>query len=145
MKVVAMFDGGCLNGVRAAGAAIVYTEEGVELARRARYMEGPEVTNNIGEYCGLLVALDLAYELQATHVRVLGDSELIVRQYNGRYQCRKAHLKPWLTMVHNAARPFKRVTVEEFPRSGKDRKRRSANSEADALATLCMASRRDLT
>lgn len=145
MKVVAMFDGGCLNGIRAAGAAIVYTEDGVELARRARYMEGPEVTSNIGEYCGLLVALDLAYEYGATHVRVLGDSELIIRQYNGRYQCRKDHLKPWLAMVHNASKPFTKVIVEELPKGGKDRKRRNANSEADALATLCMASRRDLT
>lgn len=145
MKVVAMFDGGCLNGVRAAGAAIVYTEDGTELGRRARYMEGKEVTSNIGEYCGLLVALDLAYELGATDVRILGDSELIIRQYNGRYQCRKDHLKPWLAMVHNAARPFRKVIVQELPKGGRDRKRRNANSEADALATLCMASRRDLT
>jgi ribonuclease HI len=144
VKVVAFFDGGCLNGVRAAGAAIVYTEDGEELGRRARYLEGSTVTNNVGEFCGLLVALELAYELEATHVRVLGDSELIVRQYNGRYQCRKEHLKPWLKKVHNASRSFKRVSVEELPRAGKDHRRRNGNSAADALATACMKAGRDL-
>lgn len=144
MRVVGMFDGGCLNGVRAAGAAIVYTETGEELIRGARFMEGATVTNNIAEWCGLLLTLQLAKEIGATHVRVLGDSELIVRQYNGVYQVRKEHLKPWHEAVVEAAKGFDRVSVEELPRGGKDNRRRGGNAEADAYATACMTARRDL-
>jgi ribonuclease HI len=144
MRVVAMFDGGCLNGVRAAGAAVVYDLEGSELGRRAHYMDGSSCTVNVAEYCGLITALELARDLGATHVRVLGDSELIVRQFTGRYQVRKEHLKPWRAAAIKVSKIFDEVRVEEFPRGGKDNRRRHGNSEADAYATACMAARRDL-
>jgi len=144
VRVVVFFDGGCLNRVHGAGAAVVYTTDGVEIGRRAHYMRSDTMTNNTAEYCGLLMALELARDLGASDVRVLGDSELIIRQFNGIYQCRKAHLQPWLTAVRRAARDFSLVTVDELPKAGKQHKRRHTNSEADALATACMRAGRDL-
>lgn len=144
MRVVVFFDGGCLHGVHGAGAAVAYTPDGVEIGRRAHYIRSDTVTNNVCEFCGLLVALELARDLGATDVRVLGDSELIVRQFNGVYQCRKTHLQPWLLAVRSAARAFSNVTVDELPKAGKTNRRRHGNAEADALATLCMREQRDL-
>lgn len=144
MKVIAYFDGGCLHKVRAAGAAVVFDEEGNELGRRAHYMYGEWTTTNISEYCGLLLALELSHELGADEVRVLGDSELIIRHFNGVYQCRKEHLKPWLAQVIVASKMFRVCTVAELPKSGKNHKRRNGNSVADALATACMRAAEDL-
>lgn len=144
MRVTAFFDGGCLNRVRAAGAAILYDEDGEEIARRAHYMEGESATVNVAEYCGLLIALELAQEANADEVVVYGDTELIVRHFTGRYECRKEHLKPWLAAVRLKASEFRSCQVLEIPKSGKHRKRRNGNVAADALATACQRAGHDL-
>lgn len=144
MNVTIFFDGGCLHKQRAAGAAVAYNEDGHILRKYASFMEGEHCTVNTAEYCGLLVGLQLAYQLGASHVRVLGDSELIVRQFNGIYQCRKDHLQPWLELVRERASWFESCVVEELPKAGKKNKRRHGNVVADALATKCMKAGRDL-
>lgn len=144
MKVICYFDGNCSLGKRGSGAAIVYDEGGDELARRATYIESEHVTNNVAEWCGLLNALNLAHELGARDVKVLGDSELIIRQFNRRYQVRKEHLKPWYAEATRRSKIFDRCVVQELPRSGKDHRRRNGNHAADAFATACMKASHDL-
>jgi len=156
MKLIITFDGSCLHGVDGAGAAVACNEDGVELARRARYLPEPDVTVNVAEYMGLELALGLARDLGATDVEVLGDSELIVRQYNGDYVCRKEHLKPLLARARALAAEIPAtVVVRELPKSRKhqhnhDRskqpkmRRRNGNVEADALASECRRARKNL-
>lgn len=144
MRATGYFDGNCCLGDRGSGAAIVYNESGKEIGRRATYLYGDHVTNNQAEYCGLINVLTLAYELGAEEITIFGDSELIIRQFIGRYQVRKEHLKPLHQEAVRRARPFKKVAVKELPRSGKENKRRNGNAEADALATECMRAGRDL-
>lgn len=144
MRVTCFFDGNCRLSDRGSGAAIVYDESGVELGRRATYIHGEHVTNNLAEWRGLINALVLARELGAEEVTIFGDSELIIRQYIGRYQVRKEHLKPLHQEALRCARPFRRVVVKELPRSGKENKRRNGNRVADALATMCMKAGHDL-
>lgn len=143
-KVVVMFDGNCRLGDCGAGAAILYTPDGEEIDRRATFMCGDDVTNNICEYVGLANALQLAIDYRAPDVKILGDSELIIRHFNGQYQCRKEHLKPWLKRVQAMATRIPSVVVEELPRSGKTQKRRELNGAADAFASECMKARSDL-
>lgn len=144
MRVTAFFDGNCRLSDRGSGAAIVYDEAGAELGRRATYIYGDHVTNNMAEWRGLINALVLAKELGAEEVTIYGDSELIIRQYIGRYQVRKEHLKPLHQEALRCARTFKRVVVKELPRSGKENRRRNGNSVADSLATECMRAERNL-
>lgn len=145
MKVVVLFDGSCLHGVDGAGAAVAYDGHGVELARRARYLNGGDVTVNQAEYVGLTLALQLARDLGATEVEVLGDSELIVRQFRDEYACRNERLKPMLARVRELAEEIPAtVVVRELPRAGPKRKRRHGNVEADALASECRRAGRDL-
>lgn len=140
-----LFDGSCLHGVDGAGAAVAYDSSGVELARRARYLPGPDVTVNVAEYVGLTIALELARDLGATDVRVLGDSELIVRQFRGIYACRQAHLRPLLERARSAAAALRcSVEVDVLPKAGPRRKRRFGNVDADALAGECRRARRDV-
>jgi ribonuclease HI len=144
MRVICFFDGNCRLGDCGSGAAIVYDEDGNELGRQAMYHTGPHITNNTCEYSGLREAMLLARELGATHVRILGDSELIIRHFNKKYRCRKEHLQPWLACVWSLAEHFRECVVEELPRAGKQNKRRHMNAEADALATECMRAGHDL-
>lgn len=144
MKVVAFFDGNCSLGKRGSGAAIVYDEDGNELARRATYIENKHVTNNVSEWCGLLNALNLAHELGARSVKVLGDSELIIRQFNRKYQVHKEHLKPWYVEATRRSKVFDQCVVQELPKCGPKNKRRYLNDQADALATACIKAGHDL-
>jgi ribonuclease HI len=51
-------------------------------------------TNNVAEYRALLEALRLAEEAGCSEVEILSDSELLVRQIEGRYRVRNAGLRP---------------------------------------------------
>ncbi len=140
-----MFDGSCLHGVDGAGAAVAYDKDGNELGRRARYLRDTNTTVNIAEYTGLALALGLARDLGATDVKVLGDSELVVRQYNGIYACRREYLQILLTEVRKIARELCcPVVVDVLPKAGPDRRRRFGNVEADALASECRRAKRDI-
>jgi ribonuclease HI len=144
MRAKAFFDGNCRLGDRGSGAAIVYGKDGEEIGRKATYLFGDHVTNNIAEWRGLINALELAKDLGSEEIKIFGDSELIIRQFLGRYQVRKEHLKPLHREAVQKARAFKRVSVHEIRRSGKDNRRRNGNSPADDFATTCMKAGRDL-
>lgn len=137
MKVYAFFDGGNRRADQVgAGAAVIYDEQGNEIATRARFLEG-DITNNVAEYTGLHVALELAAEVGATDVHIFGDSEVIVRQVTDVYQVHKPHLRPLRARALELARVFERVKIEESPR-GKTNRRRDNNARADELCTKCM-------
>ncbi len=145
MKITVMFDGSCLHGVDGAGAAVAYDKDGNELGRRARYLRDTNTTVNIAEYTGLCLALELARDLGADDVEVLGDSELICRQFTGAYACRNDVLKHLLAKVRFIARTMPaNVVVRELPKAGPKRKRRFGNVEADALASECRRAQRDI-
>lgn len=135
MNVVVKFDGACsMKRSIAAGAAIVYTDDGVELGRRG--MPIPGGTTPQAEYTGLIVGLQLAHELGAKHVKAWGDAELIVRHVDGRYRCKKPELKRMLDQVLRLQACFESCVVLELPRSGPLNKRRHMNNDADALAGM---------
>jgi ribonuclease HI len=137
MKLICMFDGGCRTsrGV-AAGAAVAYDEHGNELATRSQILH--RTTTPVAEYWGLILALQLAHELGGTDVTILGDAELIVRQVDGRYACRQAHLRPLLENVRGWMATIPRVEVREFPKAGPRHKRRHGNVHADRLCNEAM-------
>ena len=51
-------------------------------------------TNNVAEYRALLLGIELASELGADELELVGDSELIVKQVRGEYRVKDAGLKP---------------------------------------------------
>jgi hypothetical protein len=48
----------------------------------------PTVTNNQAEYEALLRGLQYLKEAKAISVEIFGDSELVIKQLNGQYECR---------------------------------------------------------
>lgn len=143
MKLIAHFDGGCKMkyGV-AAGAAVLYDEEGTELLIASHLLR--DSTTPVAEYTGLHLALQLAARhagLQAPQASllVLGDTELVIRQVNGIYRCTRANLAIMRDLTHVMMRCFGSCEVREFPKAGPKNKRRHLNVRADQLATDCMA------
>lgn len=142
MKLVANFDGGySVTRGLGAGAAVLFDQDGVELATRAQLLR--QVTVPVCEYTGLIIALQLAREhagamLGQTSVKIFGDAELIIRQVDGRYQCRKPHMIALLGMVRLLEQGFVACEILEFPKAGKHNKRRYLNDRADQLCGECM-------
>lgn len=84
---------------RGAVGIVVKDEEGQTLFAKGVYI-GDDVTVNECEYTGLSLGLNTARELGATHVKLHSDSQLVVMQVTGAWQCKQEHLKDYLAEAH---------------------------------------------
>jgi ribonuclease HI len=87
-------------------------------------------TNNVAEYYGLIAALDAAQSRGITRLLIRSDSELLVRQMQGRYKVKSADLKPLYERALKLSRGFAYFAIEHVPRE--------QNSEADALGNRAL-------
>jgi ribonuclease HI len=129
VTMVAHSDGGARgNPGEAACAAILYDTDGGELLRRARRLG--KTTNNVAEYEGVILALELAAQLGARRLEIRVDSELVARQLEGRYKVKNANLKTYHTRAKVLIEPFERVRILAIPRE--------KNREADKLVNAAL-------
>ena len=84
-------------------------------------------TNNVAEYTALLALLERSREMPWTRLVIHSDSELMVRQINGRYKVRDAGLRP---LYEKATRLLKALPFDHVVRHVP----REENREADLLA-----------
>ena len=127
--VTAYCDGGSRGNPGPAGYG-VYVEgpDGEKLAELSEYLG--KTTNNVAEYSGLLAALAWVLEQNRRRLRVVADSELMVKQMQGRYKVNSPDLRPlWEEAKRRAAR-LEGFRIEHVLR-GK-------NQRADRLANLAM-------
>jgi len=87
-------------------------------------------TNNFAEYSGLLAALEYAANHGHSALRVVSDSELLVRQMNGQYKVKSPDLRPLYERARMLARRFEWFAIEHA--------RREQNRDADRLANEAM-------
>jgi probable phosphoglycerate mutase len=128
-------DGGARgNPGPAAWAVVVLDEEGAVAEGHAGYL-GP-ATNNVAEYHGLLEALRLAAERGATTVEVRADSELVVRQMQGRYRVRHPALLPLWQEAVRLSRSFPSFRIVHVPRGENKDADRLVNAALDRAAAL---------
>jgi len=87
-------------------------------------------TNNFAEYSGLLAVLDYALAHGHRRLRVVSDSELMVKQIQGRYQVKS----PGLRLLYEQAKK-KIAELEKFEIA---HALRHKNRDADRLANQAM-------
>jgi ribonuclease HI len=123
-RVVVNVDGGARgNPGPAAIAAVATNPDGEHLASRGEAIG--RQTNNVAEYRALLLGIELARELGAAEVDLIGDSELVVKQVKGEYRVKDAGLKPLHAQVRGALTDFNRWSIRHV--------RREHNAAADRL------------
>ena len=123
-RLVVNVDGGARgNPGPAAAAAVISTADGEVLTERSEAIGN--ATNNVAEYRALLLGLDLARELGADEVELVGDSELVVRQVKGEYRVKDQSLRALHQQVASALAGFNRWSIRHV--------RREQNAEADRL------------
>ena len=126
---VAHCDGGSRGNPGPAGyGAVVEDPEGKVVARLSEYLG--RQTNNYAEYKGLLAALNWALANGARRLRVISDSELMVRQMKGRYKVKSPGLRPLWEEAQRLALKLKGFEMRHTLRGG--------NKEADRLANDAM-------
>ncbi len=118
-------DGASRGNPGPAGAGAVLYDPRGELASQASEYLG-EATNNVAEYRALLLGLKLARDLKVPRLRILADSQLLVRQLTGRYRVKSPHLLPLWQQAIKELQNFEACGIAQVPREG--------NREADALA-----------
>ncbi len=122
--VVVHVDGGARgNPGPAAAAAVASDPKGRPLTERAKTIG--EATNNVAEYEGVLLGIELARDLGAKELDLVGDSELIARQIRGEWKVKQVHLRPYRERVVAALQDFQRWSIRNVPRE--------QNAEADEL------------
>jgi ribonuclease HI len=84
-----------------------------------------EATNNVAEYRALLRGLELAAAHGASGVELIGDSELVVRQVEGRYKVKNAGMKELHEQVKRSLGEFESWSIRHV--------RRERNGDADRL------------
>jgi probable phosphoglycerate mutase len=87
-------------------------------------------TNNYAEYSGLLAALEFALREGHPRLRVVADSELMVKQIKGQYRVNSPDLRPLYDEAKRRIARLEKFRIEHVLR-GK-------NKNADRLANLAM-------
>jgi probable phosphoglycerate mutase len=122
-------DGGSRGNPGEAGYGVyVQNADGGDVARLYGYLG--VATNNVAEYQGLINGLLFALEQGARRVRVFSDSELVVRQIEGRYKVKHPSMVPLHRQASDLLRRFAQWTVTHVPRE--------QNREADKLANRAL-------
>ncbi len=122
-------DGGSRGNPGPSGYGAVLTDaEDHTLAELAEYL-GIR-TNNYAEYSGLLAVLAWALEHGHTRLKVVSDSELMVKQIQGKYKVNSPDLKP---LWQEARNRIARLHAFEISHA-----LRHKNKAADALANQAM-------
>ena len=110
-------------------------EQGKEVASLYGYLG--HQTNNVAEYAALLAALNYALAAGAGALKIRSDSELLVRQINGRYRVKNTALQKLHGKAVALMRRVGKVSVDHV--------RREQNRDADRLANIAMDTRQDST
>jgi ribonuclease HI len=113
----------------AAIGAIIKDEQGRLVASISRRIG--QATSNQAEYRAVIAALEHAISLGVNRVEMRSDSELVVKQINGKYRVKKAALKPLYQKVKQLQAQLQGFSIIHIARE--------QNIEADNLANQALS------
>ncbi len=127
--LVAYIDGGARGNPGPAGYGVVIKDQsGNRVATLSEYLG--HQTNNCAEYSGLLAALEYALENGHRALKVISDSELMVKQIRGQYKVKS----PALLDLYQRAKAL----IAKLDWFSIQHVLRAQNREADGLANAAM-------
>lgn len=126
---VAYTDGGSRGNPGPAGYGVLIQGPGGEVLAELSEFLGI-CTNNVAEYSGLLGALEFALGHGIDRLRVISDSELMVKQIRGQYRVQSPELRP---LYEEARRRIARLAAFQI-----EHVLRGKNRRADELANRAM-------
>ncbi|XP_030944436.1 uncharacterized protein LOC115969013 [Quercus lobata] len=122
---VMKFDGSSTTHSEGMGVVLYHEEDKAEAL--SFKLEFP-CSNNTSEYEAYLIGLAMALEMGVKHLRVLGDSNLVVCQVKGSFSLKEPSLVPYRAMAQRMEEKFSTFEIEHALRN--------ENRFADTLAAL---------
>ncbi len=127
--LIAHVDGGARGNPGPAGYGVIIEDEVMRPVAELSEFLGRQ-TNNYAEYSGLLAALNYALRHGFRALKVISDSELMVKQINGEYKVSS----PILKELHERAKKL----IDQLDCFEIRHVLREKNREADRLANMAM-------
>src|SRR5271169_6038772 len=122
-------DGGARGNPGPAGfGVVIHDSHGKKVAELSQYLG--HHTNNYAEYNGLLAALRYAIAHRIPSIKIISDSELMVRQMNGIYKVRHPELRKLYDEAQRLTAQIEHVKIHHALREH--------NQDADRLANEAM-------
>ena len=112
-------DGASRGNPGPAAVAVKIVDENGCVLKRASKVLGKR-TNNEAEYEALILALSVAGNCTKGHVHCFLDSELVVKQLDGKYRVRNAKLEDLWLRVRKLQEHFQQVTFSHISREDKN-------------------------
>ncbi len=127
--LIANIDGGARgNPGPAAYGVVIRNSNGETVAELSQYLG--HQTNNFAEYSGLIAALEYAVREKYSSLKVISDSELMVRQMKGVYRVSNATLKELYSRAQSLVRKLELFSIEHALRE--------KNRDADRLVNQAL-------
>ena len=123
-KLTVNVDGGARGNPGPAAIGVVVRNDDGAIVEAVGETIG-RTTNNVAEYRALLRGIELARAHGADEVELIGDSELIVRQIEGRYKVKHADMKELHAKAKKMLAGFDSWSIRHV--------KRAQNADADAL------------
>jgi ribonuclease HI len=116
------FDGS--STTTSAGAGIVLYKDNGETVTKSFKFDFP-CSNNAAEYEAYLAGLAIAYEMGIKHLRVVGDSNLVVCQARGEFLLKEPSLAPYRALAQKLEEKFSTFEIEHAHKTKFTRKQLS--------------------
>jgi ribonuclease HI len=127
--LVAHIDGGARGNPGPAGFGVVIEDHAGRRIDEFHQFLGTQ-TNNYAEYSALVAALEYALRNHFRALKILSDSELLVKQIKGEYKVRSTPLQELYAKAKALIRELDAFAIQHIPRE--------ENREADHLANVAM-------
>ena len=128
-KLTVNVDGGARGNPGPAAIGVVVRDADGEVVQELGERIG-RATNNVAEYKALLRGIELAAAHGADELELIGDSELVVRQVEGRYKVKDAGMRELHAEAKRALGSFGSWSIRHV--------RRSENADADRLVNQAL-------
>jgi ribonuclease HI len=129
---VANIDGGARGNPGPAAYGVVIRNAKGEIVEELGEYIGIQ-TNNVAEYSGLLAALEYAERQKIGSLKILSDSELLVRQMRGQYKVKNPALRGLFERAERMVRKLQKFSIDHVMRE--------SNKDADRLVNQVLDSR----
>jgi ribonuclease HI len=130
-KITVYTDGGSRGNPGPAAIGVVFCNEKGQAIKKYSHFLGEDLTNNEAEYEAVIFALKKFKQLfgkklaKSSEVEIRSDSELLIKQLNGKYKVLGLKIQPLFLKVWNLKFDFNKVKFKRILRS--------KNTEADKL------------
>jgi ribonuclease HI len=137
-RIIIYTDGGSRGNPGQAAAGVVFcNEKGESFKKYSQYL-GDNLTNNEAEYSAVIFALKKFKHLfgkkiaKVSEIELKADSELLIRQLNGKYKILEPKIQSLFIEVWNLKLDFKKIKFKFISRN--------KNKEADLLVNEALDS-----